>query len=31
VQAFDGHGRNPLVDELARVVDELERLAGGRG
>ncbi len=26
-----GHGRRRLIDELARVVEELERRAGGRG
>lgn len=29
VEAFRAHGPDPLADELARVVAELERLAGG--
>jgi (p)ppGpp synthase/HD superfamily hydrolase len=29
VEAFEAHGRTPLVSELARTVGEIERLAGG--
>lgn len=31
VEAFAAHGSSPLVSELARAVDEIERLAGAHG